>query len=944
MPAAAATDSAPVTDLYVGPTNCADGGSGTQAQPFCTIQAAADIVAPGQTVHVAQSNYQDPVTINRSGTPGAPIAFVGDGGPNANRLDTVLTTSASTPALTISGAHDVRISDLIIRPGAADAVDVLGSTDVSLEENQISRTGGASDTSASFYVDGASSDVSITRNSTRVGRGYGVHVASGARRVTVATNLLEGDVNGGVEAADVSGLAVTGNSIFETPCAPGVSIVGTTSATVENNVLDGAWSSDTPSCKAAGLISAAPASTGTVTTDYNAFCSYAHAPDLDYTWDGTDYATAADLAGAVPGQAGHDIEVPGNTNCSESFQYEGSPLIDSADSNAPGVTSEDYLGGPRTADDPNTANTGAGTGATDRGAFETPAQISVKPTFSPASATGAAPFALTVTPAVHDTWGEATSVHVDFGDGGGPQLVNGDTASHVYTAPGTYTATVSATDTDGHPVSWWEKVQVATTDAPKIVLTAAPYTTTSAPMAINPDSAAFTVSAGTADWQLNGGTVSFGDGATRAITANDVNRPLYYSYAHAGTYTATITTTDVLGRTSTATTAITVGDEILPLTPNRAYDSRSGDKLANIAAGATVKLSLSRLWVDYSGVDGVELTATVTNPKAAGHLIVYPDGTARPNVSLLNFAAGQTVPNLMLAKAGSDGVIDFYNSSSGPIDLLVDTVGLEYNSAQIGDAYSPVGPTRILDTRNGTGAAKSPVAANGDLNLAVAGQNGVPSDATCALLDVVTTDTNATGHLTVYGHGIDRPDTSSSNWTAGQTVSNLVFVPLVDGKVVLHNGSKGMADFVADLVGYYNYFGTASSYLPTAQTRVLDTRDGTGTGGTIAKIGPKKHIKVQIAGRNGVVATGATAATLNITAVSPADHGFLSVYPDSATVPTASSLNYPATHTVANSAVTPLPSDGAIDIYNGGTSPVDVLVDLSGYYYGYSATAPPADE
>jgi hypothetical protein len=297
----------------------------------------------------------------------------------------------------------------------------------------------------------------------------------------------------------------------------------------------------------------------------------------------------------------------------------------------------------------------------------------------------------------------------------------------------------------------------------------------------------------------------------------------------------------------------------------------------------------------------------------------------------------------MLAKAGSDGVIDFYNSSSGPIDLFVDTVGLEFNSAQNGDTYSPVGPTRILDTRDGTGAAKSPVVANGDLSLTVAGQNGVPSDARAALLNVVTTDTKATGHLTAYGHGIDRPGTSSSNWTTGQTVSNLVFVPLVDGKIVLHNGSGGTVDFVADLVGYYNNFGTASAYVPTTQTRVLDTRDGTGTSGRIAKIGAKQHIKVQIAGRYGVVATGATAAGLNITAVSPAAHGFLSVYPDSATVPTASSLNYPATRTVANSAVTPLPSDGAIDIYNGGTSPVDVLIDLSGYYYGYSAAASPTD-
>jgi hypothetical protein len=204
------------------------------------------------------------------------------------------------------------------------------------------------------------------------------------------------------------------------------------------------------------------------------------------------------------------------------------------------------------------------------------------------------------------------------------------------------------------------------------------------------------------------------------------------------------------------------------------------------------------------------------------------------------------------------------------------------------------------------------------------------------LLNVTTTDTKAAGHLTVYGDGNVNPDTSSSNWVAGQTVSNLVLVELSDGKVVLSNGSTGTADFVADIVGYYRNSGTGSVIVPTALTRVMDTRNGTGTGGTIAKIGPKKSLKLQIGGRGGVPATGATAAELNLTAVNATATGFLTAYPDGAAVPLASSLSYRAAHTVANTAVTPLGADGAIDLYNGGTAPVDVVVDLSGFYYGYA--------
>jgi hypothetical protein len=254
----------------------------------------------------------------------------------------------------------------------------------------------------------------------------------------------------------------------------------------------------------------------------------------------------------------------------------------------------------------------------------------------------------------------------------------------------------------------------------------------------------------------------------------------------------------------------------------------------------------------------------------------------------------------------------------------------------IADTYSPVGPVRVLDTRNGTGAAKAPAAKNGNVTVAVAGHDGVPSDADAVLLNVATTDTKAGGHLTAYAHGQPDPGTSNSNWTAGQTVSNLVLVKLSDGKVALHNASGGTVDFVADLVGYYHNLGTASLVVPTAPARVLDTRNGTGTGGTVAKIGPKQHIKLQISGLDGVPSTGATAAELNLTAASPAANGYLTLYPDGVALPTASSLNYRAGHTVANSSVASLGSDGAINVYNGGSSPVDLVIDLSGYYYSYA--------
>ncbi|HEY2696356.1 MAG TPA: hypothetical protein VGJ45_12870, partial [Pseudonocardiaceae bacterium] len=51
----AAADTAPPTTLYVDnliDSGCNDTGPGTLAEPFCTIQHAADVALPGQTVDI----------------------------------------------------------------------------------------------------------------------------------------------------------------------------------------------------------------------------------------------------------------------------------------------------------------------------------------------------------------------------------------------------------------------------------------------------------------------------------------------------------------------------------------------------------------------------------------------------------------------------------------------------------------------------------------------------------------------------------------------------------------------------------------------------------------------------------------------------------------------------------------------------------------------------
>ncbi|MDJ0342318.1 DUF1565 domain-containing protein [Streptomyces sp. H10-C2] len=62
---------AATTDIYVDKAtgaHCTNSGTGQQSAPFCTVQAAADVSLPGQTVHIASGQYSEELKLTRSGT------------------------------------------------------------------------------------------------------------------------------------------------------------------------------------------------------------------------------------------------------------------------------------------------------------------------------------------------------------------------------------------------------------------------------------------------------------------------------------------------------------------------------------------------------------------------------------------------------------------------------------------------------------------------------------------------------------------------------------------------------------------------------------------------------------------------------------------------------------------------------------------------------------
>jgi N-acetylmuramoyl-L-alanine amidase len=110
-----------------------------------------------------------------------------------------------------------------------------------------------------------------------------------------------------------------------------------------------------------------------------------------------------------------------------------------------------------------------------------------------------------------------------------------------------------------------------------------------------------------------------------------------------------------------------------PLTPTRIMDTRQGLGTTRIKFVDTIEL---KIWGQPSiptKARSVFVNLTVTNPATANYLTVYPCAQVHPGTSNLNFAAGETIPNLTLTKIGINGCVRL--DSGADTDVIADAVG-----------------------------------------------------------------------------------------------------------------------------------------------------------------------------------------------------------------------------------------------------------------------------
>ena len=128
---------------------------------------------------------------------------------------------------------------------------------------------------------------------------------------------------------------------------------------------------------------------------------------------------------------------------------------------------------------------------------------------------------------------------------------------------------------------------------------------------------------------------------------------------------------------------LVVGHSYVPLSPARLADTRPGASTVDggsagggpVQAGSSVNVTVTgRGGVPRSGVGAVVLNVTAVAPTASSYVTVWPAGEAQPLASNLNLTPGQTLPNVVVAKVGSDGQVSIFNAA-GSTHLILDVAG-----------------------------------------------------------------------------------------------------------------------------------------------------------------------------------------------------------------------------------------------------------------------------
>ena len=220
------------------------------------------------------------------------------------------------------------------------------------------------------------------------------------------------------------------------------------------------------------------------------------------------------------------------------------------------------------------------------------------------------------------------------------------------------------------------------------------------------------------------------------------------------------------------------------ITPDRKLDTRNSGRFPTIAIAAAPP-----------GADAVAATLTVTGGNFAGFLTAYPCAAGPPVVSSVNWLPGETVAGAVYVPVAPDG--KFCVTSNAPVDVIVDVTGVFSAAGAL--RFTPVAPTRMVDTRIGIGGWRGHQAPGQTIEI------GAAPDAAVAVTGTITmVDPGVSGYLTGTICGQPVGATSSVNGAGSSVMANSLTVGL----------SPGGNLCITSLVATHTLFDTTGWWMP----------------------------------------------------------------------------------------------------------------------------------
>jgi len=266
--------------------------------------------------------------------------------------------------------------------------------------------------------------------------------------------------------------------------------------------------------------------------------------------------------------------------------------------------------------------------------------------------------------------------------------------------------------------------------------------------------------------------------------------------------------------------------------------------------------------------------------------------------------------------------------------VLFDVTGY-FTPDTTGATYVPLTPTRILDSRDGTGGLSGPFSSHVARTFGVIGHGGVPTNATAVTGDLTVTGQTSLGYLYIGPVATNNPTSSTLNFPTNDDRANSVTVAIGAGgtlSVTYAAPTSGpTAQVIFDVTGYFVPNTSGATYYALTPARILDTRNGTGGLGIL-----NSHVAKTfgVIGHGGVP-SNATAVTGNLTVTGQSGQGYLYVGPVATNNPTSSTLNFPVGDDRANGVTVALGAGGTLSVTFAAptSSPTaHAIFDVTGYF------------